>query len=77
MNDNEQDEQMHARVIPELIELKKKLKAKVILTGDLEDESKLLYSYIIETLYQAYGELYGINKEENSDKEKKSQADQD
>lgn len=77
MDNNIQDEHIHARVIPELIELKKKLKARVLLTGELEDESKELYNHIIATLYQAYGELYGINQEENNDQEKKPETDQD
>ena len=77
MDNIEQDERLHARVITELIELKKQLKARVLLTGELEEESKELYNHIIATLYQAYGELYGIHKEENNDQEKKPQTDQD
>ena len=65
-----------ARVVTELAELSKRLKEKVILEGDLAKESQDLYNYIIATLYEAYGELYGWNKEENSDQEKGPKTNQ-
>ena len=77
MDNSKQLEHTHARVITDLVELSKRLKEKVILEGDLAKESQDLYNYIMSTLYEAYGELYGWNKEENSDQEKKPEAIQD
>lgn len=67
---------IRARVITDLAELSKRLKEKVILQGDLAKESEDLYNHIIATLHEAYGELYGWNKEENSDQEKRQKANQ-
>ena len=77
MDNSKQLAHTHARVITDLVELSKQLKEKVILEGDLAKESQDLYNYIMSTLHEAYGELYGWNKEENSDQEKKPEAIQD
>jgi len=76
MDNSKQLAHTHARVITDLAELSKRLKEKVILQGDLAKESEDLYNHIIATLHEAYGELYGWNKEENSDQEKRSKAHQ-